>query len=258
LAARLPEPGGDDAFDRLAGLMNALLMRLEGAFARQKRFTSSASHELRTPLAVIKSATSLLLENPESLTPLQQRALDRADQSADRANRLITDLLTLARTENNTLMVRMNPLDVAPTVQEIILEMEAMLPGNNIPVVCQIPEGTTLRTDADHFRRLVQNLLSNALRHTARGKVTVTAGLMRGMFQLSVRDTGEGIPPDALARLGEPFYRPDISRAREHGGAGLGLSICKGIVAALGGTMKFESILGQGTTVTVILPQTSR
>ncbi len=257
LAARLPEPGGNDAFDRLALLMNALLVRLEGAFARQKRFTGSASHELRTPLAVIKSATSLLLENPESLTPLQHRVLDRADQSADRANRLVTDLLTLARTDSNTLPVRLSSVIVGEIVGEVVSEMTVITPESSVPVVCHIPEGMMLRTDPDHFRRLLQNLIGNALRHTLRGQVSVAANGFGGNFQLSIRDTGEGIAPDALARLGEPFYRPDASRAREHGGAGLGLSLCKGIVAALGGTIRFESIIGQGTTVSVTLPRVS-
>lgn len=257
LSARLPEPGGDDAFDRLAQLMNALLGRLEEAFARQKRFTGSASHELRTPLSVIKSATSLLLETPESLTPLQQRALSRADQSADRANRLITDLLTLARTENNTLPLQLSPVNIHSIVRDTVAEIKTHMPGVQIPVICNIAQDVVLRTDADHFRRLLQNLLSNALRHTSQGQVTVAATVFQGMFQLSVRDTGEGIAPEALARLGEPFYRPDAARAREHGGTGLGLSLCKGIVTALGGVMKIESIIGQGTTVSVTLPQVS-
>lgn len=255
LSARLPEPGGDDAFDRLAQMLNALLARMEEAFARQKRFTGSASHELRTPLSVIKSATSLLLEEPDSLTPLQQRALDRADKSADRANRLVTDLLTLARTENNTLPLQMSTVNVRSIVRDTVSEVQGTRSEASVPVICNVPEDAVLRTDADHFRRLLQNLLSNAIRHTSQGQVTVAASLFQGMFHLSVRDTGEGIPPDALARLGEPFYRPDAARAREQGGTGLGLSLCKGIVSALGGVMKIESIIGQGTTVSVTLPQ---
>ncbi|MBC7805570.1 MAG: HAMP domain-containing histidine kinase [Akkermansiaceae bacterium] len=255
LSARLPEPGGNDAFDRLAKLMNALLGRLEGAFARQRRFTGAASHELRTPLAVIKSATSLLLENPESLTPLQHRALDRADQSADRANRLVTDLLTLARTENDSLPLRLASLDVAEIVRETISEAKTVHGDTTVPVVCDIAEETVLSTDPDHFRRLLQNLLSNALRHTTRGQITVAATISPGLFHLTVRDTGEGIAPEALSRLGEPFYRRDVSRAREQGGAGLGLSLCNGIVAALNGTINIESILDQGTIVTVTLPR---
>ncbi len=249
LSARLPEPGGGDSFDMLARLMNALLRRLEGAFERQKRFSASASHELRTPLAVIKGATSLLLEDPESLTPLQQRALDRADQSADRANRLITDLLTLTRTENGTLPARLSLVNIAALTREVVEE----LGDSVVPVVVEMPEGMTFRTDPDHLRRLLQNLLANALRHTRQGRVTVSAGVVCGRLRVAVQDTGEGIAPDVLPRLGEPFYRPDTARGRESGGSGLGLSLCRGIVTSLGGTMKIESTVGLGTSVTITL-----
>lgn len=100
------------------------------------------------------------------------------------------------------------------------------------------------------------NLVSNALRHTpAVGKITVAATLGESLV-LTVTDTGEGIAPEHLERLGEPFYRPDASRAREQGGVGLGLALCKEIAVTLGGTLTIASTVGVGTTVTVILPGT--
>ena len=246
LSARLPEPGGNDAFDRLAQRLNALFGRLDAAFARQKRFIGAASHELRTPLAVIKGSTSLLLENPESLTPLQSRSLKRADESADRANRLISDLLALTRTENGTLPVRLEAVNLTTLVSETIRDF----PASPVPIVADIPAGLTVRTDLDMVLRLLQNLVGNAVRHTPTGSVTVAARAERGTLHLSVRDTGEGIAPADLPRLGEPFYRPDTARNRDTGGAGLGISLCYEIVRALHGTLQIESRLGQGTTVT--------
>ncbi|MBC8142382.1 MAG: HAMP domain-containing histidine kinase, partial [Armatimonadetes bacterium] len=197
LSARLPEPGGNDAFDRLAQRLNALLARLDAAFARQKRFTGAASHELRTPLAVIKGSTSLLLENPESLTPLQARSLRRADESADRANRLISDLLTLTRTENGTLPVRLATVNLADLVAETIGDF----PVPDVSVIADVPGGLVVRTAPDMVRRLLQNLVSNALRHTAQGSVTVAARTEARTLTLTVRDTGEGIAPADLPRL---------------------------------------------------------
>ncbi len=250
LSARLPEPGGNDAFDRLAERLNAMLARLDAAFARQKRFTGAASHELRTPLAVIKGSTSLLLENPESLSPLQARSLRRADESADRANRLIADLLTLTRTENGTLPARIETVNLAAFVDETLADF----PATTVPIITDIAEGLTVRTDPDMVRRLLQNLVGNALRHTPTGSVTVAARIEHGTLHLTVSDTGEGIKPADLPRLGEPFFRPDSARDRDTGGAGLGLSLCKEIAHTLGGTLRIESAVGAGTTVSVLLP----
>ena len=254
LSARLPEPGGNDAFDTLAVRLNALLSRLDQAFARQKRFTGAASHELRTPLAVIKSATSLLLETPETLSPLQSRTLDRADQSADRANRLITDLLTLTRTENGTLPVRKIAFRLAPFLDDVAADF----PNPPVPVVVTAPESVSIHTDPDMVRRLLQNLVHNALRHTTHGQVSVLGNVSGETLTLVVADTGEGIAAEALPRLGEPFYRPDSSRARDTGGAGLGLSLCREIVATLGGTLHIQSTPGRGTTVTATIPASAR
>ena len=249
LSARLPEPGGQDAFDQLATRLNALLSRLDAAFARQKRFTGAASHELRTPLAVIKSATSLLLESPQTLSPLQKRTLDRADQSADRANRLITDLLTLTRTENGMLPVQKSAVWLARFLHDVAADFTSP----SVPIVVHAPENVTVLTDADIVRRLLQNLIGNALRHTTQGNVMISGNVSGKVLTLVVADTGEGIPSEELPRLGEPFYRPDSSRTRDTGGAGLGLSLCREIVTALGGTLHIQSTLGKGTTVSVTL-----
>ena len=114
----------------------------------------------------------------------------------------------------------------------------------------------TLTTDPKLLHRVVVNLVSNALRHTsAEGKVTIGATLTDSLV-LTITDTGEGIALEHLERLGEPFYRPDASRAREQGSVGLGLALCKEIVNTLGGTLTIQSTLGVGTTVTVTLRQT--
>ncbi|MGC4042223.1 MAG: ATP-binding protein [Armatimonas sp.] len=249
LATRLPAPGGGDTFDRLVGSLNAMLARLEDAFERQKRFTADASHELRTPLSVIKAATSFLLED-EALTPSQRRSIARADTTADRANRLVSDLLLLARTENGALKVSQKEISLTSLLTEVVTDAEATHTGPHAPITLSVPETARLTTDPDLLRRLVSNLLCNALRHTPEtGSVIVRweSGT------LTVADTGEGIPAEALPRIGEPFFRPDSSRARSGGGAGLGLAICKEIAHALGSNLEIQSEQGKGTTVTIAL-----
>jgi signal transduction histidine kinase len=250
LSARLPAPGGGDAFDRLVGTLNALLVRLDDAFARQKRFTADASHELRTPLAVVKATTSFLLES-EELTESQRRMVTRADATADRANRLVSDLLLLARTEGGALAVHPEQVRLAPLLAEVADDAKAAWGGPCAETILEVPDSAQLTTDPDLLRRLVGNLLSNALRHTpVSGQVTVR--WESGM--LTVSDTGEGIPKEALLRLGEPFFRPDDARARSHGGAGLGLAICKEIGGALGANLDIQSKPGQGTRVMIGFP----
>jgi signal transduction histidine kinase len=253
LSGRLPAPGGGDTFDQLVTVLNAMLGRLEGAFVRQKRFTADASHELRTPLAVIKAATSFLLEGDDPLTERQRRTLSRADRTVDRANTLVSDLLLLARSENGTLTTQLETVELPELLSEAIRAAEAGQPSPHAPVLLEA-EPRPLTTDPKLVHRLVVNLVSNALRHTgAEGRVTVHASLT-DKFVLTIADTGEGIAAENLERLGEPFYRPDASRAREQGGVGLGLALCKEIVSTLGGELVIESTLGVGTTVRVSLP----
>lgn len=254
LDQRLPEPGGDDEFDALSKMLNGMLARLEDAFARQKQFTSHASHELRTPLAAIKMATNLLQRS--DLPPaLRKEALDGIEDSADRANRLVSDLLFLTRAENATLPVRLTNVDLKETLETAVQQARA---GHQDPVAAPVLYelgASQTKTDRDLLVRLVSNLVSNALRHTPpEGKITLSTRQSANTLVLTLTDTGHGIGAEHLSRLGQPFYRPDIARARDDGGAGLGISICHAIAGSLGGTLTIESTSGQGTTVTLQLP----
>jgi two-component system OmpR family sensor kinase len=261
LAHRLPVHG-DDEFGQLAAMLNGMLGRLDAAFQRQRRFTADASHELRTPLAVIKAHSSLALEEVEGDEKAEMQAID---QAADRANRIVRDMLFLARADSGSTALnvqtgRVEIGEVLRTAREAVLMTAAQGRGSTaLPVVEVAQEGAIwLVSDRDHLVRLFTNLLDNAVRHTPTGgRVTVRAlPAADGILTLRVTDTGEGIPPEHLARLGEPFYRPDAARTRRSGGAGLGLAICHGIARALGGSLRFESTVGQGTTAIVTLPLT--
>lgn len=259
LSQRLPVVGADE-FAHLATTMNGMLNRIEGAFTRlkesverERRFTADASHELRTPLTAIKANTSLALKGER--TPEQYReALMAVNQASDSMTRLVQDLLLLARSDSGQLAL--DPQDVDPRV--LFEDAVALLQPSKTqaPVSIQVEEGTgTIHGDRQHLQRLVANLLENALRYTpADGHITLTARRQDGAVVLSVADTGEGIAPEDLAHLGERFFRADPSRARQHGGAGLGLAICRSIVEAHHGTMTIDSAPGEGTRVTVTLP----
>ncbi|MHB9110268.1 MAG: sensor histidine kinase [Armatimonadota bacterium] len=259
LSQRLPVVGADE-FAHLATTMNGMLGRLDSAFTslresveRERRFTADASHELRTPLTAIKANTSLALKGERAPEQYRQ-ALQAVDQATDSMTRLVQDLLLLARSDSGQLTLTeqaVNPRDLF----EDALSM--LRPGKDqAPVSIVVDEGTgTIRGDHQHLRRLIGNLLENALRYTpAEGSITLAARRQDETVVLTVADTGEGIAPDELSHLGERFFRADPSRARLHGGAGLGLAICRSIVDAHHGTMTINSTPGDGTRVTVTLP----
>ena len=257
LAGRLPVTGTDE-FSHLAATFNAMLARLEGAFGQldfalqqQKRFAADASHELRTPLTIIKANTSLALSGERS--PAQYRqALAASDRAADRMTRIVQDLLLLARSDAGQW-----ELPLVPTALGDVLACAAE-PLQDGPSITLAPAlgGLCVLGDADALTRLFGNLLENAARHTpADGRIAVTAHAESSVVTVSVTDTGEGIAAEHLPHATERFYRADASRARAQGGTGLGLAICLSIVHAHGGTLSLQSEPGQGTTVSVTLPQ---
>jgi len=265
LSQRL-EVTGKDELAELAATFNGMIARLEGAFQsreqayrqlesayqEQRRFTADASHELRTPLARIKGITSLALFGPHCVDEYHD-ALTIADQAADVMNRIVQDLLLLARSDAGQLSPRFAPLSVQKLLQGAADRLEGQ-PGAPIRVEFP-PEPLELRGDADHLTRLLVNLLENAVRHTPEdGEVLLSARREEGSVLLTVSDNGEGIPAEHVPHLCERFYRVDASRTRADGGTGLGLAICQSIVQAHEGTLSIHSRVGLGTTVEVRLP----
>ncbi|GAB4453905.1 MAG: hypothetical protein OHK0029_07630 [Armatimonadaceae bacterium] len=252
LAARLPVSGGDE-FARLSGVLNGMLQRLEEAFHRERRFAADASHELKTPLAIIKANTSLQLDD-DDLPADYRKTLSTIDRATDRANRIVQDLLLLAREGSGALGLRREPIPV----EALFREVQEAVGSTAGRVVWQPVPGLTVSGDRHHLIRLLTNLLENALRHTPEeGDVFVSAKATGdSTVVLEVRDTGSGIPAEHLPHVLEPFYRIDAARTRDNGGSGLGLAICQSIARAHGGSLEITSEEGKGTTVTVRLPRT--
>ncbi|MDQ2731657.1 MAG: ATP-binding protein [Armatimonadota bacterium] len=260
LSLRLPVVGNDE-FSELAATFNGMVSRLEGAFQRleeafeqQHRFTGDASHELRTPLTTIKAETSLALMGER--TPEQYRqALRTADHAVDIMSRIVQDMLLVARSDAGQLNMEGQRISIGPVVQRAAVAVQKGHQESRIEVA-EIDPSLQVLGDAHHLQRLFVNLLDNAARHTPpKGRVTASARAEGSNVVMTVQDTGEGIPPEHLPHVCERFYRVDAARTRSDGGTGLGLAICESIVQAHHGTMKIESTVGVGTTVTVTLPR---
>jgi signal transduction histidine kinase len=221
----------------------------------RRDFVANVSHELKTPLTVIGGFAETLHDldlPPED----RQRFLATIESNTRRMQRIVDDLLDLSRYESGGWVPNIVPNDVGALVSEVFAVVQATADSKGLSLTFQASADLT-RVDADPtaLRQIVHNLVENAVRYTSRGtiKVRVDAHPETGAT-LSVADTGSGIPPEHIGRIFERFYRVDSARGRGEGGTGLGLAIVKHLVEAHGGAVRAESILGQGTTITLTFP----
>ncbi len=245
LSNRLPEPRTGDEIERLAKTWNELLGRLEESVKRIQQFTADASHELRTPLALIRSTSELALRRERD--PREYRkALSDIEHEAERMTELAESLLTLARADANAASMLMEPVDVRALVNEVTEQSSRLAEAKGVHLETGADAAPTIaEANPAGLRRLLLILVDNALEHTpAGGRVVVAVSRKNGRVNLSVRDSGEGIPPAALPHIFERFYRAKESRGGK--GVGLGLSIAQVIAQAHGSEIEVESKPGEG------------
>ena len=232
-----------DEIGRLALAFNALIARLEAAFDRQRQFTADASHELRTPLTRLKLATS---SGREAATADEMRqALVVADQAASAMDRLVKQLLVLSRVDATGLPIHGESVDLRVVVAEAL-----MMVADADRIDVEMPDEPLLMVaDSDVVRRVTINLAENALKYAP---APAAIHLSVDAHRVTVRDSGPGISPEDLSRLGERFFRVDS--ARSAGGVGLGLSITKALLEAHGGYLEVQSEVGVGSVFIAHIP----
>ncbi|CCF82637.1 sensor histidine kinase [Nitrolancea hollandica] len=243
----------DDQIGRLARTFNGMLDRIEGAFRRQHQFTADASHELRTPLTLMQNQIELALRQPRD--PEEDRAvLEALAGDLDRLTRLANALLLLARGDDHAIRLHHEAVDL-PVVLGLIAEQYGPVAAEAGVTFRLDTEPAMPRADQDRVIQVLVNLVDNALRHSPAGtEIVLGCRTDDAWASFWVIDQGAGIAPEHLPHLGERFYRIEQDRDRARGGIGLGLSICKMIIAAYGGTMAITSSPGTGTSVVVRLP----
>lgn len=226
----------------------------------RKDFVANVSHELRTPLSVIKGYIETLVDGGGDMPATdRERFLKIIQRHTDRLNSLLEDLLVLSRLESTDPGLRREPIDLGALLHEIVedYQVRPAAAGHRLELTAD-PTIGSLSLDPLKITQVMENLLDNALKYTAKGsRIDIAAALQKedGTIIVSVRDNGPGIPADDLPHLFERFYRVDKGRSREKGGTGLGLSIVKHIVQLHGGRVCVESKLGQGTHFFFILPR---
>ena len=220
----------------------------------RRDFVANVSHELRTPLTAIKGYAEALLDDAED-ADAREKFLDIIHNHATRMERLVKDLLRLARLDAGQEALELVPCDVVSLLKGIAGDFEPMAAQKQQSIAVEVaPGAATLQTDAAKLHDIARNLVENAVNYTPDGgAIDVKAAVVGGRFQLTVADTGHGIAPDDLARVFERFYRVDRSRARP-GGTGLGLSIVKHLVQLLDGEVTASNQAGGGALFTVTLP----
>jgi signal transduction histidine kinase len=229
---------------------------VEKANKLKSEFLASMSHELRTPINAIVGYAALLLEGMfGELSPQQKDPLDRTRAAADHLRALIDDILDLAKIEAGKMQFLPEPLTLSDVLHEASQQIEPMMRRKSLAYTLDIaPDAPTIVSDRTKLKQVLLNLLSNAMKFTNRGGVSVVVRPHAMGVRVDVNDTGIGIRPEHLSVIWEDFRQVDQSRTREFGGTGLGLSITRKLVERLGGTISVESIVGVGTTFTLMLP----
>ncbi|MEK6371686.1 MAG: ATP-binding protein [Acidobacteriota bacterium] len=252
LSDRITIDNTGDEIGRLGAVLNALLARLERSFAQQRQLVADTSHELRTPVAVIRSEAEVALSRER--TPAEYRdALDVIQSESVHLTRLIEDMLLMARAD-----ARAFEFPLRDVVETAARAMRTLAAAKSVDLTSTTDGAMTMRGDPELIRRMVLNLLDNAVKFTpAGGAVTVTTHAVDGRYVIAVRDTGPGIPADAQPHVFDRFYRAD--RARTPGsGSGLGLAIARSIAELHGGEIRLAHSDETGSIFEVSLPFTER
>ena len=246
LGVRIDMAQTESELGGVAAALNQAFDRLQGAFDRQARFTADASHELRTPLASLMTEAEWALSRERS-TVDYRAALATCLRAAWRMRAVVNGLLTLARADAGTPSAARAVVRLDAVAGELVQSLQASASGKQVTLTYHaVP--VTVSGDPDRLRELVSNLVINAIEYNRPGgSVTVSLERVGTSARLLVEDTGIGIAADHLPHVFERFYRVDPTRARERGGAGLGLSIAAWIAEIHGGAISCSSQPGQGT-----------
>jgi heavy metal sensor kinase len=260
LNTRLQVGHAAEELSALAVSFNELLSRLDQSFDSMRRFVQDASHEIRTPLSVIRGEADVALANDRSPAEYKE-SLTIIQEESRRLSRLVEDLLNLARADAGHVQLRVQQLYMNDLLADCCRSLQPLATARKVQLECFAGEDVAIDGDEELLRRMVCNLIDNAIRYTpAGGKVNAEIEKDGPEVRVRVTDTGVGIAPEAAGHVFERFYRVDQARSRRNsetlsGGFGLGLSIVKWIAEAHHAAVELSSQPGAGSTFTVRLPR---
>ena len=255
LDARLDVPEPNDELRSLALTINGMLERVSTAYHRQGRFVADVSHELRTPLAVMQGNIDLLTRWGSEDKAVLQDSIRALEKQTTYMNQLVENLLFLARCDNAQARLNKTEFSVSELFDELIEEQTLIDPAHSYEI-CSMPDDDYMTADRAMIRQMLRALIDNSVKYTPEGgKIELNCDVDSLLAELSVTDNGVGMEEEHCAQIFERFYRVDQARARSTGGMGLGLSIVSAIAQSHGGFVSAKSTPGNGTTITITLPQ---
>ena len=245
--------GGHDELTFLGDEFNLLTERLQVSENKRRQFVSDASHELKTPLASIKLLTDSILQNDMDIDTVREFVGDIGNE-ADRLNRMTQKLLSLNRVESQQDGV-CEIVGMKPTIDRVLRMLQGLADKNEITIDAQLDEDCPILILEDDLYQITFNLVENGIKYNMPGgKLTIRTFRDGDNAVLEVRDSGMGIPEEAIPHLFERFYRVDKARSRSTGGSGLGLAIVRNMVERNQGTIRVSSVVDQGSVFTVEFP----
>ncbi len=253
LSRRIELAGPDDELKQLADTFDAMLARLDAAFAAQRQFVADASHELRNPLAIIRTNVDVALADPDADPQDLRHTITVVKRAGDRMSRLVDDLLALARRQEPTL--EHERVDLGAAVAEASDDFLVPAEARGIVLDRAIAPEVVVIGDRDALKRAVANLLENAVRLApASTRIKLATGSEGGRAWIAVADEGPGIAAEDQQHVFDRFWRADKARSRADGGTGLGLAIVRQIAESHGGHVRLHSKVGVGSTFVIWLP----
>lgn len=251
LSQRIETDGRGDELNQLGDTMNEMLARLQASFEAERQFSSDVSYELRTPIAVIRSQCEFALSG-QAGEEEKREAFEAVLKQSERMNSIVSQLLLLSRAENGKFVPEREPVELNVLCETVCEELEAMAAERQVELTWNTEE-LQITGDETLLIRMVNNLVSNAIRYNRPGGSAEVSLRKRGKYAvLTVRDTGIGIRREDLGQIFSRFYRADRSRSSE--GTGLGLSMAAWIARVHGGSIRAESVYGEGSVFTAELP----
>ncbi len=260
LNERLAVQNEEDELGGLAKVFNELLSRLENSFNQQKQFMADASHELRTPLAIVRGESEVAISKENRTAKDYRESLGIVHDESIRLTKIVEDLFILARADSGQLKPQFTEIYLDELLAECIRHVRVLAEKKNVTLDfasrCEMP----MRGDENLLRELFLNLLDNAIKYNQNGgKVSISAEKSDKQYQVSIADSGTGIPEDEQAKIFDRFFRTDKARTRGDkttgGGAGLGLSIAKWIAEVHHGSLSLKKSDSKGSVFQVELPQ---
>ena len=247
-----------DETKRRQGELEIANKKLIDMYKIQRDFTSTVSHELRTPLASIKTAVDLVYKRMAGeINPQQEEVLGRAQKSVEHLQRLVSDILDLTKIESGKMQMDFKIQDINETIEEVVYALQDVAKSRGLYLKSELdPKLSHVPFDKDRIIQVLNNLVSNAIKFTQHGGVTIKSEDRSANNHIVIRvsDTGKGIAEEDFPKLFQKFQQLESAEKNEKGGTGLGLAICKEIVLRHGGKVAVESSLGKGTTFSFVLP----